>query len=343
VAVVGAGVVGAAAARALARRGHGVVLVEQFELGHTRGASHGATRIFRLAYAEPEYVQLAQEALAGWRELERESGEQLLELNGLLEVARDLEPVAAALDSCGVAWEEIDAAAARDRYAIRLPPDSGALLQREAGVVFAERALAALTAGARAAGARVLPRTPVLELAPDGGSVRLVTANGGVNADAAVVAAGAWADQLLAPLEVDLDLSPTRETVVYMRLDRPTPSLMEEGACPRGELAYALHDPGRGLKAGLHRAGPVTDPDAGGAPDPELVEMTASWAAERFPDVVAGSARAETCLYANRPGDRFALERRGRVVVASACSGHGFKFAPAVGERVAALAEEVLG
>jgi sarcosine oxidase len=342
IAVVGAGVEGAAAARALARRGHDVVVLEQFEPGHARGGSHGATRIFRLTYAEPEYVRLAQESLDGWRELAHESGERLLELNGLLEVARDLAPVAAALDACGVAWEELDADAARARFGIALPDGMSALLQGEAGVVFAERALSAFLAGARAHGATVRPRTFVLGIEPNGDSVRLATSAGDVHADVVVVAAGAWADRLLAPLGVHLELRPTRETVVYVRLDHRTPSLIEEDARPRGESAYALHDPAHGLKAGLHRAGRAVDPDVETAPDPELVEMTVSWVAERFPGADVTSVRAETCLYANRPEERFALERRGPVVVASACSGHGFKFAPAIGERIAGLAEEAL-
>jgi glycine/D-amino acid oxidase-like deaminating enzyme len=163
-----------------------------------------------------------------------------------------------------------------------------------------------------------------------------------VHADVAVVAAGAWADKLLAPLGVDLELRATRETVVFLRFDGITPAFVEEDARPRGELAYALRDPVHGLKAGLHRAGEEADPNEEGRPDPELVAMTAAWAADRFPSVEAAPVAVETCLYANRPDDRFALERHGRVVVASACSGHGFKFAPAVAERIAALAEEAL-
>jgi sarcosine oxidase len=340
--VVGAGITGAAAARSLARRGHEVVVVDRFQPGHGRGGSHGATRIFRLAYREPEYVRLAAEALDGWRELERKCGEPLLGLTGLLEVASDVAAFAAALDACGAEWEEVGAEAVRSRFGIRLPDGTSALLQHAAGVVFSARALAALIADGRDHGATALSETTVHALEPGTSSVRLATSAGELRADAVVVAAGAWADRLLAPLGIELELQVNRETVVYLRLNGSAPSLIDEVARPRGRLAYALHDPVHGLKVGLDHSGSPTDPDRTGRPDRELVALAASWAAERFPAADPVPAAADTCLYADRPGGRFAIERHGRVVVASACSGHGFKFAPAVAERVTGLVEEAL-
>jgi sarcosine oxidase len=342
VAVVGAGVAGAASAWALARRGLEVVLLDAFPRGHARGGSHGTTRIFRLSYAEPEYVRLAQEALPGWRRLEEETGEELLRFTGLLEVARELGPFAAALDDCGVAWEELSAAAVESRFGIRLPPDASALLQHEAGVAFAGRAVESLVAAAGARGVRFLPGTRAAGIEAHGAGVELATDGERLRCDAAVVAAGAWAASLVAPLGVDLQLTPTAETIVYFRREGEPPSLIDELDPAAGEAAYALFDPVHGLKAGFHRAGPRVDPDEQAAPDPELVNATVAWAHERFPGL-GEPAAAETCLYANRPGARFALERHGAVVVASACSGHGFKFAPAVGERVAELVLQALG
>src|SRR4051812_4190729 len=100
---------GLAAAHALARAGADVAVYEQFGPGHARGSSHGRTRIFRLAYAQPEWVRLAQEALVGWRRLEQETGERLLELNGLLEIVDDVgDSSAAGLDAVGVPWERLE-------------------------------------------------------------------------------------------------------------------------------------------------------------------------------------------------------------------------------------------
>src|ERR1043165_4293391 len=134
VVVIGAGVMGLATGWALKRRGHEPVVYEQFEVGNQHGSSHGRSRIFRLAYAEDEYVRLAQEALGLWRELEAESGETVLELYGLVEIVSSLEEsTAETLERCGVAWERLDREEAQRRFPIRVPEGSFAVLQGEAG------------------------------------------------------------------------------------------------------------------------------------------------------------------------------------------------------------------
>jgi sarcosine oxidase len=106
----------------------------------------------------------------------------------------------------------------------------------------------------------------------------------------------------------------------------------------RGHAMYALHDPLYGLKAGAHHSGHEADPDTVEPADPELVDRIVGWVRARFPEVDPEPAGTETCLYTSTEDESFVLERRGRLVVGSACSGHGFKFAPAVGRRLAALA-----
>jgi sarcosine oxidase len=121
----------------------------------------------------------------------------------------------------------------------------------------------------------------------------------------------------------------------YARLPAPG----EGGLARSGQAAFALAAPGVGLKAGIHHSGPVTDPDDAREPDPHAAEWIAKWASSRFPNA-AETLEAETCLYTNSADEDFVLERHGRVVVGSACSGHGFKFAPIVGRTLAALARE---
>jgi sarcosine oxidase len=340
VVVVGAGVMGLATAHALTREGRDVVVLEQFRRGHARGSSHGATRIFRLAYPEPEWVRLAQEALTGWRELEAESGAELLSLVGLVELVRDLaQSSQRALDSCGVASRVLDAQEANARFALKVPDGFSALLQPDAGIVYAERAL-----GAFGAGLAVEEGVRVTGLQTHADGVELETTTGSISAAAVAVTAGAWARPLLATNGIDLEVQPTRETVAYFGLasDAIPPAVAEFQTEARRHAFYALHDPRYGLKAGLNGSGDATNPEGDAGPDPAIVERIGEWVADRFPLEAAEPVHAETCLYTNTADERFMLERHGRVVVGSACSGHGFKFAPVVGRRLAALALEAL-
>jgi sarcosine oxidase len=328
--VVGGGVMGLATAHALRRAGRDAVVLEQFRLGHTRGSSHGATRIFRLAYDDPGWVRLAQESLRLWRDLEAESGEQLLELNGLLDLTDDPAPLVAALEACTTTYELLDPEEARRRFDLATTC-SMVVLQPDAGVVRADRAVRAL-----ARGLDVREETRVRELTPGDDGVRVVTERGSFEADVAVVAAGAWAKELLAGAGIELPVVPTRETVAYFELatSRPPPSVIDY---PEGETYALAAGPDR-LKVGLHRTGPPTDPDDEGEADEEIARREAEWAREAFPLARPEPVAVETCIYTNTADADFVLERHGQVVVCSACSGHGFKFAPAVGRRASDLA-----
>ena len=175
IAVVGAGINGLAAAATLARDGHEVVVHEQYELDHQSGSSHGRSRIFRLSYPEPQWVELAKEAHQGWRALEEETGERLIEYTGLLELGETSED---ALDACDVAWEPVEPDAAALRFGIRA--DGRGLLQPEAGISLADRARRAFATVARRHGATLDERAKVESLAA-------------LDADAVVVTAGGWA------------------------------------------------------------------------------------------------------------------------------------------------------
>ena len=327
VVVVGAGVMGLAAARALAQAGHDVVVCEQFTVGHERGSSHGASRIVRLSYPDARWVRLAQRSYPLWRELEAECGRGLLALHGTLDVG-DWEANRRSLAACGEPFEVLDAAEIGRRFPIRA--DSSGLYQRDGGIVHADLALEALRDGAIAAGAQVREGARVYSVDEDGEEV----VAGEVRAKVAVVTAGAWA-----PALVGVDATPTSETTSYFSGDEPLPSVIDTTV--GAEHGYALVAPGVGLKAGLHQSGPTVDPNEPSVPDERIAARTAEWVARRFPSV-SGPVRTETCLYTTRTDDEFLLERRGRVVVGSACSGHGFKFAPAIGARLATLALEAL-
>jgi sarcosine oxidase len=316
---------GAAAARALARGGHDVTLLEQFRVGHDRGSSHGRSRIVRLAYPEVEFVELAKEAFVGWRELEQESGREVLELNGLLELVEDpAQSSRDALEAARAEYELLDAGEARRRWPVGVPDGWTALFQPEGGIVRADLAHRAFVDSAVAHGVRLEEEARVESLDD-------------LEADAVVVTAGSWVTQLVP----DLPVRTTRETVVYFRRDGdPLPSVVQLDPVTRGHAMYSLHDPHHGLKAGAHHAGASVSPDDPGDVDPALVERITEWVARTYPDADSDPVAAETCMYTTTADEHFILERRGRLVIGSACSGHGFKFAPAIGTRLAALAAQ---
>jgi sarcosine oxidase len=320
VAVVGGGVMGCAAAWALAERGAEVTLYEQFDPEHTRGSSHGRTRIFRLAYPEPHWVELAREALAGWRDVEQRAGRNLLALHGLVELCTRVEVTSSdVLEAHGLEHRLL----ARDElraHGVELPEGWVALWQPDGGVVLADDA-----------------RHAFLDLAQPAWTQHRVESLADVDAEVVVVTAGPWITKLVP----DLPLSVTRETVAYFaREGAPMPSVVELNDETRHHAMYALHDPKYGLKVGAHRGGHAADPDIEEPADPALVDRITAWVRERFRDVDPHPVATESCLYTSTEDESFVLERRDRLVVGSACSGHGFKFAPAVARRLADLALE---
>ena len=319
VAVVGAGVMGCAASWALAARGAEVTLYEQFDTEHKRGSSHGRARIFRLAYPEPHWVELAQEALEGWRDVEREAGRDLLRLLGLVELCSSLEASSqTVLAARGIEHRMLDRVELREHH-VELPEGWVALWQPDAGIVLAEEARHAFLELAQA---RVETQHRVESLDD-------------VDADVVIVTAGPWITKLVP----DLPVRVTRETVAYFACEGPPmPSVVELDAASRRHAMYALHDPLFGVKAGAHQVGHVADPDVAEVADPAIVARVVEWMRARLPDVDPTPVATESCVYTSTADESFILERRGRVVVGSACSGHGFKFAPAVGRRLAALA-----
>jgi sarcosine oxidase len=323
VAVVGAGIMGSAAARELARAGHEVTLYEQFRVGHDRGSSHGRSRIVRLAYPEVEFVELAKESFEGWHELEQESRLELLELSGLLELVEDAAQSSQdALDAAGAEYELLSARDAGARWPVGVPDGWAALFQPEGGIVRADLAHRAFVDSAVAHGARLEEDAPVRSLDE-------------VAADVVVATAGPWIRKFVP----DLPVRTTRETVAYFRRrGEPLPSIVQLDPVTRGHPRDSHQHPVHGLKAGAHHAGAEADPDEPGEPDPALVERIADWVAGTYPDAEPDPVASETCMYTTTPDEHFILERRGRLVVGSACSGHGFKFAPAIGRRLAALA-----
>jgi sarcosine oxidase len=342
VVVVGAGAMGSAAAWQLARRGRAVALLEQFDRGHVRGSSHGGSRIFRLAYDDPQYVHLARAALRGWRELEDDAGEDLLDLTGGVDhgEAADVDRVAAALTGSGAAFELLTPEAAAERWpGMRF--DGQVLVSPEGGRCRSDATVAALQRRVAELGGDVRFSTPVEAVVPVGDEVEVRTADEVWRAPVAVVAAGSWLPRLAARVPGLPPLEVTQEQVTHFPLAPGAPALETwPSFVHRGRWIYGLATPGEGIKVAEHHTGPVVDPDRRSfEPDADREERTRRYAAEWLPGVAPERASTTTCLYTSTPTEDFVIDRAGPVVVASPCSGHGFKFTPEIGRLVADLAD----
>lgn len=340
VVVVGAGVMGAAAAWALSASGRRVLLLERFQIGHQRGSSHGSSRIFRLSYPEPEYARMASEALSLWRALEQDAGEQLVTTTGGFDLGGQIDEHVAALQAVDARYEVFEGNEIATRWDF-LKVEGPVLYQPDAGIVAAEKAWSVFAAQAVTNGTILKEGETVQRLEPQRDHVDVVTERAVYSAEAVVVTAGAWARQLLAGAGIELATVPTRETVAYFDLpsEAPIPSFVQWS--DPAVYGLATGRPGC-IKLGVHHAGPVTDPDLEGTPDPDVVSTLEGWVAEHLPTALPKSLSCETCIYTNTTDERFVLERYGRIVVGSPCSGHGFKFAPLIGRRLQDLVESGL-
>jgi sarcosine oxidase len=347
VAVIGGGAMGTATALSLARRGRSVALFEQFAVGHPRGASHGAVRIFRLSYPEPDYVRLAERALPEWRRLEDEAGERLLVATGGLDTGPVVEQCGDALRAAGVRHEWLPQAHAAARFpGIDFAGLERVLFQPDGGVALADRTVAAQARLAVEHGARVIGGEAVRDVRLDGSRGRVIVTDGAEVAAGVVVATpGPWAGRLLGrvlgrpvPVRVTLQMvahfAPADQAAVATMptfVEWVGPQLVHYAVPPVGVAP--------GVKMGDHDPGPEVDPGEGPFEvDRERLAPVEAYAARRLPGVVPTVTSAETCLYSLTPDEDFILDRDGDVVVGAGFSGHGFKFAPLIGEVLADLA-----
>ena len=350
--VVGLGAMGSAAAWQLARRGRRVLGFDRFSPPHTLGSTHGRSRIIREAYFEhPGYVPLLRRAYECWAELERDSGRRLLRQTGGLMAGPESGVLFAgarrsALEHA-LPHEVLTASDIRRRFPGFTPPDDTVgLFEPRAGMLWPEASVEAALDLARRHGAELRTNVPVTSWTADGGGVTVSAGGATHGADRLILAAGPWMPSLLGargrPLQVE------RQLFHWFEPAR-TPELFRPDRCPVAVWEYAPDrmfatqpDVGDGLKAGIHHEGETTDPDhARREPTPQD-EAAMRRLVERYMSAAAGRLiEARVCLYTNTPDHHFVIDRHPdhpRVIVASPCSGHGFKFASVVGEILADLA-----
>ncbi len=348
--VVGGGVMGLATAWALTRRGERPVVLERFSRGHTRGASHGATRNFNNAYADEHYLDLLALAREGWDALGSPGGEPLLRLHGLVShgsgaalggTGFGLADILEQLRERGLPAELLEGAEASRRWPGMRFEDS-VLFSPDAGVARAAAALEELERRTVAGGGEVRWRTPVTRIEEDAGGVELHLDSGTIRADTVVVTVGAWTDALLGDR---IPLPPLRVTeespAHFARRDRDAawPSFnhfVTPGTWPAN--VYGMPTPGEGVKVGFHAVGDQVDPDARPFRIDKHARELADYVREWMPGLDAECAAPISCTYTSTRDEAFVLDRVGRIVVGAGFSGQGFKFAPGVGSVLAGLA-----
>ena len=355
VAVIGAGLAGAATAWELARRGVTTLLVEAFRPGHRQGSSHGSSRIFRRSYADPLYVELAAQAADCWDELESDAGTRLRHRVGMLDFGARRDPVrlAGQLAAAGVPHELLSAREAAERWP-QLRYDGGPVLHHpDAGRLDADATVAACVERAVAYGAELRSGTRVsrLERLPSG-QVRLHGPgldHTPVRAERVVVAAGAWLPGFGLPFRLPPLTVTQHEVFHFRRRDGAAPAPAPEWPAfihAAGPLqAYGLPSGADGggvggaFKVGLTARGRSTTAGTrSGVVEPLVRHAVSDYVRHRLPGLDPLPFAESSCLITSTPTRDFVLDRAGSLVIVSACSGHGAKFAPLLGRMAADLA-----
>jgi monomeric sarcosine oxidase len=337
VAIIGGGVMGCATAWRLASRRRDVLLLDQFELGHDHGSSHGPIRVFRFVYGDPLYVGMAQEALPLWRDLELEAGESLLDMTGGLDIGprERLEPVAHALDACGASYEIVNNPSGRYAGVQTAHP---ALFSPDTGVIAARASRSAMARLAQERGVAIRDQSPARIEGVEDDRVVISAKGKRLTARSCVLAAGAWISEHLRTAGVKPpELRVTREQIAYYRQITDFPVVIDRSTAPEFPFALPARFGSPGGRVGYHMTGREVSPDEPPSDNPDVVQRMTDFVRETLPAVHPEPIGLETCLYTSTPNEDFIIDRIGPLVIASPCSGHGFKFAPLVGEILACL------
>jgi monomeric sarcosine oxidase len=349
--VIGGGTMGTAAAWELGKRAARALVLEQFSHIHSLGSHGGRTRIIRHAYAEgPEYVPFVQRADQLWLELEDESGERILMRTGGLELAAPgfshARNARASADEHGLPYEWLSPDEGRRRWPmVSIPDDWDILFSPQAGYLYTEPALRAMADSARRRGIEIREREPVIAWSASNDGVTVTTIEATYGADRLIITAGAWSGELLAGL--GLPLQALRKVLWWLEVDDPAqfdpdrfPVFIADS--DGGEIYGFPIDDYPGLKVADHSGGEQTTASTvNRTARPAEAEPVINAARQLFPSATNRLREYAVCLYTMTPDRDFIIDRHPMipgVVMGAGFSGHGFKFTPAVGEHLVALA-----
>jgi len=351
--VVGGGVMGCTTAHQLAKNSRTVLLLEQYTIGNRMGSSHGASRLFRLAHTSVDYVELARIAHKMWRELESESGEHLMQQVDALDIGTPaiLAELRTTLEATGVPFEALDQDEIMRRFPhFSLSEEDMGFYQADYAMLAADRCVSAFAALARGLGASIVEGEAVQQVRPVSGGVEVRTEKGTYSAGGVVLCAGSWMQALLRQLGIELPLTVRKEHLTYYMPGDPESWMPGRfplfrhhlsGTNGRWGVGFPIFEH-HGVKLLVDCTGPFVEPDdPDRSVDQAVVSRVREYAAGILPTLGDDIIEAQTCRYTMTPDDDLILDLHPaypQVVVASPCSGHGFKFAPLIGRILADLA-----
>ena len=342
--VIGAGIFGSSIAWESARRGYRTALLERGELPNPIGASFGPSRKIRSSYVEPHYARLAHEAMVGWREIERRVGAELYVQSGnLAYTALDDQPHLDELErvsrQVGSGLLELDQQALRQRFP-QLRLARRALFEERAGFLRATACVRTIQELARQHGSTLQPRCEVSSIEPSGDGLKLSTTAGVIRTERAVATAGGWSNRLFP--ELAEGLRQTQQGLLYLGGVPPAfhhPQFVPFSCPDHGFYGFPA-EPGVGLKVAQHTEGAVlTDPDFDRATPPAgFREAIEGFVRDHLGLEVADyQATYDSCMYNLSNSNDFLLDYHPeipRLFIATAGSGHGFKFGSVLGKLV---------
>ena len=351
VAIAGLGAMGSAAAYHLAKKGVSVLGLDRFAPPHTLGSSHGETRIIREAYFEhPSYVPIIQRAYELWEQLEDESGRDLfLQSGGVMVGHPDSTLVTGAELSAQMhhlPYDRLSPAEVTERFPALTPAeDTVAIWDSRAGILYPEDCVRSHLDIARANGADLRFDEPLESWEPDGEGVRLRTAKGEYGVGKLLLSAGAWIPSLANGLSLPLEVE--RQVLVWFK-PKDNPGHFAPDRCPiflwdhgQDRHFYGFPNMGTGVKVALMHQGEEADPDSIDRDVSRQDEDAVRAMLERYlPSANGPALSAQVCMFTNTPDTHFLIDfhpESPQTLIGSPCSGHGFKFASAIGEILAEL------
>lgn len=343
--------VGSSAAYSMAMKGKETLLLEQFSLPHTRGSSHGATRVLRTSYEDPIYSQMTVEALQLWKRLERETNTTLFQTTGLMVISdpphdvfeRSFKSVQATGGNC----QELSQEEVHRRYPglLRFSANQRIYVEHDSGTLRADKALACLREQIKKFGGHIQDDEKVISIMP-GRVVTVRTNKGTYRTHHLIITPGAWISQLLEPFGLKIPFRVERINVCYWRETNPgsTKNMMTFLDVSKEVYGLPSSEYDGLMKVCLHK-GIETNPDCRDVciDDKSDVEQVCNFITERFPGLECKPSVVESCMYTLTPDGNFVLDNipnHANIVFGAGFSGHGFKMAPVVG-RI--LGEMVMG